>query len=810
MAHPRTSGPRRRSVLVHPVVLSLGVAVVLLLVFSYFSVRLAGYEREEARARVTQILAPYANGLTASVNTRFAMLAGLQEFVTVALPDGPDKARFNAFAAGLTARADGIRAVQVAPGGVFTLIYPAEGNTPPGRNLFEDQRPEVQADIQRAMDTGGIIISGPYELTQGGLGMVGRQVVRTPDGEFWGFVVIVLDLPPILEEAGLRSAPEGLRFAVRDNEGRVFVGDAGVLDESPVVFANSLPDGAWEIAAVPAEGWGNVSRGGQAALWAAGVVITLALSTLLYLLLTHRQRLADEVAAQTERLEEQAGLFQRVTETSPVGIVVVGVDGRIAMANAAAEGILGLERDVISLRTYDDPAWRVVDTTGGPFPPEGLPVARVLATGAPVFDVRHGIEWPDGQRRILSVNAAPLLDPSGEVAGVVASLLDITLHEQAEQTLRKQEYLLREIGRAAKVGGWEFDPATGAGTWTEETARIHDVDPTDETGVERGLGFYHGEDRVRIQQAIARAVEEGVGYDLELEMVSAAGARKWVHTIGHPVIEDGTVVKVRGSFQDITRRKQAEEQIRTLNRELESRVQRRTRDLEAVNRELEAFSYSVSHDLRAPLRAIDGFSQALLEDYDAALDDEGKDLLRRVRAAATRMAELIDDLLSLSRLSRRALDLSDVDLSDLASEVIRELSERQPERRVRTVVSPGAVARADRALVRVVLENLLGNAFKFTERTDKAVVEFGFENDEGAVWFFVRDNGAGFDVKYADKLFTAFQRLHSTEEFEGTGIGLAIVQRVVARHGGFVRCEGEPGRGAAFYFTLDRGKGGER
>ncbi len=809
MSDPGSSGGERRSSRATPIGLALGLAVILLLALGYSSVWLTGLERDRARSRVTQNLAPYVNGLTASVNTRFAMLAVLHEFVTVSLPEGPGQARFDAFAAGLTARARGIRAVQVAPGGVFTFVYPAAGNIPPGRNLFDDERPEVQADLTRALESGGIIISGPYELTQGGLGMVGRQVVRTSDGEFWGFVIMVLDIPPILTDAGLDSAPEGLHFAVRDGEGRVFAGDPGVFDESPVVFANALPDGAWEIAAVPAGGWAAASRAGQAALWAAGVVITLALSLLLFLLLTHRQRLAEEVEAQTTQLREQSGLFQRVTETSPVGIVVTGVDGLISMANAAAEDILGLERDSVSRRTYDDPAWRVVDVSGGPFPTEELPVARVLATGAPVLDVQHGIEWPDGRRRILSVNAAPLLDPSGEITGVVTSLLDITQHELAEQTLRAQEELLRDMGRAAMVGGWEFDTTTGAGTWTEETARIHDLDPADETGVERGLSFYDGEHRTKIEQAIARAVEEGTGYELELEMVSAAGTRKWVHTIGRPVIEDGKVVRVRGSFQDITRRKQAEEQIRTMNRTLELRVQQRTQDLEAVNRELEAFSYSVSHDLRAPLRAIDGFSQALLEDYEGALDETGKDLLRRVRAAAARMAELIDDLLSLSFLSRRSLDLSDVDLSHLAEEVIGEVRHREPERQVLTIVTPGAVARADRALVRVVLENLLGNAFKFTARTDEAVVEFGFEKSKGKVWFFVRDNGAGFDMKYVDKLFTAFQRLHSTEEFEGTGIGLAIVQRVVARHGGSVRCEGEPGRGAAFYFTLDRGESGD-
>jgi signal transduction histidine kinase len=230
------------------------------------------------------------------------------------------------------------------------------------------------------------------------------------------------------------------------------------------------------------------------------------------------------------------------------------------------------------------------------------------------------------------------------------------------------------------------------------------------------------------------------------------------------------------------------------------------RELEGTNRELEAFSYSVSHDLRAPLRAIDGFSQILQEDFEHALDDEGMDYLGRVRAASRHMATLIDDLLDLSRVGRRPLHREPVDLARLATEIIEELRASQPGREVEFVAGENIMAWGDASLLKVALENLLGNAWKFTAREEAARIEFGADRRPGpgllSPVYYVRDNGAGFDQMYADKLFGAFQRLHGQDEFEGTGIGLATVARIVHRHGGRVWAEGTAGEGATFYFTL--------
>lgn len=278
-------------------------------------------------------------------------------------------------------------------------------------------------------------------------------------------------------------------------------------------------------------------------------------------------------------------------------------------------------------------------------------------------------------------------------------------------------------------------------------------------------------------------------------------------------LDDDPVIRVAAALNllldDLAfRQAQAEATHQASQAELERLVAERTRELANVNAELEAFSYSVAHDLRAPLRAIDGFSQALEEDYALALEARGQEYLAHVRESVKHMAQLIDDLLTLSRVTRSDLTRETVDLSALARATVDGLRRAHPERQVEVVIEQGLAARGDRRLLAIVLDNLIGNAWKFTRHQPVARIEFGARSVNGRRAYFVRDNGAGFDMAYVGKLFGVFQRLHSSHDFEGTGIGLATVERIVRRHGGRVWAQGEVDHGATFLFSLEERESG--
>jgi PAS domain S-box-containing protein len=311
----------------------------------------------------------------------------------------------------------------------------------------------------------------------------------------------------------------------------------------------------------------------------------------------------------------------------------------------------------------------------------------------------------------------------------------------------------------------------------------------------------HPDDREMTLRAIKENAEGSAALVVEFEnrYLCSDGSYRWFQW-GTAAAPDQNVIYAAG--RDISERKDTEAALRKLAEELEERFAARTADLSAANEELEAFAYSVSHDLRAPLRGIDGFSQAVLEEYSDSLDETGRDYLVRLRSASQRMGHLIDDMLSLSRVSRVELGKEQVDLSAIATSLAVELQEREPGRKVKFVIQDGLVAYGDFRFLSIVLENLLSNAFKFTSTRATARIEFGREAIDGEDAYFVRDDGVGFDMTYSDQLFVPFQRLHTEAEFPGSGIGLATIRRVVARHAGRVWAHGELDRGATVYFTL--------
>jgi len=404
---------------------------------------------------------------------------------------------------------------------------------------------------------------------------------------------------------------------------------------------------------------------------------------------------------------------------------------------------------------------------------------------------------------------------------------DMTEQLGAERLLRESE---RRVSLALEGSGgamFDWDVAAGTVYLSEHWGAILGGKARETvTTFDELARLVHPDDQQQQRESIIALFKAGGRpHQSEYRVRSLLGQWIWIESRASVTEFDdqGRALRVVGTNVDITQRKMAElvlrerdnqlrqtaEQIRMLNAELEQRVEQRTSELIVANRELESFSYSVSHDLRAPLRTIDGFSQILLDEYATKLDETGRGYLERVRAGSQRMARLIDDLLELARVTRRDLQIRDCDLSALALEIAGDLALADPGRKVSVEVAGGMTVSADSGLLRIALDNLLRNAWKFTGLRQDASVKVGFMVDGGATTYFVRDNGVGFDMAYANKLFGAFQRLHSDSEFQGTGIGLALVQRVIRRHGGTVWAEAEPGGGATFYFTLPARPSGE-
>jgi PAS domain S-box-containing protein len=474
------------------------------------------------------------------------------------------------------------------------------------------------------------------------------------------------------------------------------------------------------------------------------------------------------------------------------------VDSRVTFWNREAETMYGYSR----AEAVDRVTHELLATV---FPGSSEAVGEALAReGQWVGELRHTRK--DGKVIVVSSRQALQRRDDGRPIAIIELNSDITERKRAEEERVHLAALLERTEEITKTGGWEYDLATGKTTWTDEVYRVVGLNRTSHPPEPaQAIAGYDAESASIIDAAFRRLVAEAEPWDLELGLVRGDGQRIWVRVIGLPAIEGGRVVRVSGTISDVTDRRRAEEEIRTLNAELEQRVAARTAELERVNRELESFAYSVSHDLRAPLRAVDGFSKVLLDDHGEKLDEEGRHYLERVRAGAARMGTLIDEILQLSRLSRQQFERVPIDMSALAREVIAELKGVEPDRRVEVEIQDGLLAAGDLELVRAILENLLGNAFKFTSKTARPRVRFGAAEQDGVPVYYVADNGAGFDMAHAAGLFQPFHRLHRDTEFPGTGIGLATVVRAVHRHDGVIWAHAAANQGATFHFSLAPG-----
>ncbi len=382
--------------------------------------------------------------------------------------------------------------------------------------------------------------------------------------------------------------------------------------------------------------------------------------------------------------------------------------------------------------------------------------------------------------------------------------------ERAEHQVREMQSLLHMAAQMGRLGAWSYVVGEPCVTWSEEVCAIHQLATGARPTPEEALAFFAPEYRDAMAAMISKSLADGTPFDIEGEIIASRGQRVWVRAIGEAQWDaDGRVCRLQGAMQDISEARRAAERelqmAEQLAAALAKRVSERTAQLETANQELEAFSYSIAHDLRAPLSSMDGFSMMLQQAAGEGLSDRGRHYLARIRAGVRQMSELTDALLTLSTLSRTSLVMEAVDLAALARGAVMACRERSGDRQVKISIPDAMPAYGDERLLMQVMNHLVGNAWKFSSRTANAQIEIGMKQGVGGeVVYFVRDNGAGFDMGYATKMFEPFHRLHPVADYEGTGMGLAIVRKVVTRHRGRVWAGSAPGEGASFYFTLGR------
>lgn len=497
-----------------------------------------------------------------------------------------------------------------------------------------------------------------------------------------------------------------------------------------------------------------------------------------------------------EAIQRTSAYNRRLIEVSPDPLVTIGPDGKITDVNVATETVTGCTREQLIGTDFSDYFTEPQKARFG--------YQEVFRKGL-VRNYPLELRNKNGEIFHVLYNASIYRNDDGEVAGIFAAARDITIRKRFEEELHQSQRKLSFHLQQTIYGVIEFDTDFKVRYWNPAAENIFGYtqkEVLNRWGPELIIPVNIHPQIDLIWKDLLK--QSGGTYNIN-ENVTKDGKTiicEWINTA--LIDDEEKVTGVMSLVHDITLRKRAEEEIVKLNMELEDRVHQRTIQLEAANKELEAFSYSVSHDLRAPLRGIDGFSQVLLDEYQNNLDEDGKNYLQRIRASAQKMAQLIDDMLSLSRVTRSEMKITSVNLSDIANEIADDLLKHEPDRNVQFVITPGLIANGDARLLRIALENLISNSWKFTSKHQTGKIEFSLKKQNGEKIYYIKDDGAGFNMKYVSKLFGPFQRLHTTSEFPGIGVGLAIVQRVITRHEGKVWAEGEIEQGAVFYFTLNK------
>jgi PAS domain S-box-containing protein len=493
-----------------------------------------------------------------------------------------------------------------------------------------------------------------------------------------------------------------------------------------------------------------------------------------------------------EALRESEERFSKSFKTSPISFMIANMeDGRIIEINDAFTSISGFSREeAIGNTTLNMKIWVHEE--------DRKRMIVSLRNGKAILHKETMLRSKEGKVAIVLLSAQIIKLANRNC--IISSIEDITKRKEVEDELRIQSEIMSHMAEAVYLVRMEDGIIVYTNSKFEE---LFGYGPGDMTG--KHVSIVNAPTEKSPEQTaieIMSQLDKKGFWTGEVLNIKKDGTVFWSHA-NVAIFNHSKYGKVLVSVQeDITDRKNAEFQIKKLNEELEVRVIQRTELLEAANKELEAFSYSVSHDLRAPLRSVHGFTKILLEDYEASLDEEGKRICGIISTSATQMGELIDDLLSFSRIGRSSMNPSEIDMKKMAKVVFEGMTSPAERKRIKLKIGKLSGAFGDVTLFGQVWTNLISNAIKYTSKNDVSEINIGSKVDGKMIIYFIKDNGVGFDMQYAHKLFGVFQRLHSEAEFEGNGVGLAIVQRIILKHGGKVWAEGEVGKGATFYFSL--------
>lgn len=743
--------PEKKSVLI------TAAAFVLLLLIYIGGLNLVRHSLEQSvRQTITQEIYLYGTSVSNSVNQKLALLYGLTAYTAEEVEGSGELSLddFNAYSYYIYSTTSSVKNIAVAPQGVMEYVYPYEENKNViGYNPALDERFTVREEVRRAIETKQIVLSQPYELIQGGLGLIARQAIYVND-EYWGLTNLVIDLPAMFEETGIQNPSYEMAIAILDQQDTLFYGDGTVLENDPVAYSISLPEGAWTLLGAPANGWRAAYAQQYLIFQLLAALLLIAGTAVVYLIVSRNVRLYQLVEVRTSELKATEDKLRKD----------IAVRERIKKEN---EKLLAQESQQRNLA-------------------ETLSEVTLLFTSHTSIDQLLD-EILTQIHRLVPYETANIVLLEGKMM--------ITKAQLGYQKKELIDFLYRFD---QNLDEYYFDALA---IKTRKPVVVKDVQNED--------GWVNLEETKWIQSYMSIPIsyrDEVLGLirlDGKLKnMFSHEDAEKLQPLANAAAIALNNARLYEQAQREIEERKKAEEQVHQLNDELEQRVEERTEQLQHMNEEMEAFAYSISHDLRAPVRAIMGIAQLFYEEYGEGINAEGQEYLERIAASGKRMNELIEGLLTLSYLGKQELNLQTFNLSNMSSMIFSEIVGGEADRQCELVIPERLEITGDRNLIEALLTNLISNAVKFTRSCEQAVIEIGAETRRGHPVVFVRDNGIGFNMDYADKLFEPFNRLDHDNTIEGTGIGLTIVKRVVERHGGDIWVESRLGEGSTFFFYL--------